>query len=117
MTLRLPCAAVNRNPNVLRITRLWVASPRLCPMHGESLALCTILTTTPNAVFQPIHDRMPVILRPGAYSLRLDPTMREVEPLQPLLAPYPAEQMIASPVSPRVNSPAYDSPECVAPLA
>ena len=81
------------------------------------LETCTILTTTPNDVLQPIHDRMPVILPASAYSLWLDPTVRDVEPVQALLTPYPADEMIAYPVSTRVNSPANDSPECIAPLA
>jgi putative SOS response-associated peptidase YedK len=65
------------------------------PADGESLETCTILTTMPNAVLQPIHDRMPVILPPTAYSMWLDPTMRAVEPLQSLLTPYPADAMTA----------------------
>ena len=60
---------------------------------------------------------MPVILPPAAYSPWLDPTMRDVEPVQALLTPYPAAEMITYPVSPRVNNPAYDAPECIAPLA
>ena len=59
---------------------------------------------------------MPVILPPTAYSLWLDPAMRDVEPIQALLTPYPAEDMIAYPVSTRVNNPAHDAPECIAPL-
>ena len=76
----------------------------------------TILTTTPNAVLQPIHDRMPVILSPDADSVWLDPTMCDVEPVQSLLMPYPANEVIAYPVSTRVNSPAHDSPDLVEPL-
>ena len=58
-----------------------------------------------------------MILPPDAYTGWLDPAMRDVESVQALLTPYPAEQMIAYPVSPRVNSPAYDAPECIARLA
>jgi putative SOS response-associated peptidase YedK len=43
--------------------------------------------------------------------------MREVEPLQPLLTPYPADAMIADPVSPLVNNAANDTSECIVPLA
>ena len=49
---------------------------------------------------------MPVILPPAAYSPWLDPTMRDVEPVQALLTPYSAAEMITYPVSPRVNNPA-----------
>ena len=58
-----------------------------------------------------------MILPPDAYAVWLDPAMRDVDPIQPLLTPSPADQMIAYPVSPRVNSPAYDASACIAPLA
>ena len=83
---------------------------------GQPLETCTILTTTPNAIVQPIHDRMPVILSPNAYSLWLDPTVHDVEPLQTLRRPHPAEEMTAYAVSTRVNNPANDTPACVLPL-
>ena len=86
------------------------------PADGDPLETCTILTTMPNAVLQPIHDRMPVILPPDAYTVWLDPAMRDVEPIQALLTPYPADAMIAYPVSPRVNSPANDASGLVASL-
>jgi putative SOS response-associated peptidase YedK len=62
-----------------------------------------------------ILDRMPVILSSDADGLWLDPTMRDVEPVRALLTPYPSVEVITYPVSTRVNSPAYDSPECIAP--
>jgi len=40
-----------------------------------------------------------------------------VDPVQALLTPYPADQMVAYPVSTRVNNPAYDAPDLVEPLA
>ena len=89
----------------------------MSPADGPLLETCTILTTTPNAVLQPIHDRMPVILPASAYNVWLDPAMRDVDRAQALLTPYPAAEMIAYPVNTRVNSPANDTPECIAPLA
>ncbi len=93
---------------------LW---DRWQPTDGEPVESCTILTTTPNPVVQPIHDRMPVILPPDTYTTWLDPAMRDVEPVQALLTPYPADAMIAYPVSARVNNPAYDAPDLTEPLA
>ena len=87
------------------------------PADGQPLETCTILTTTPNALVQPIHDRMPVILPSSAYGAWLDPTVSDVPTVQALLTPYPADEMIAYPVSTRVNNPAHDTPECVLPLA
>ncbi len=57
-----------------------------------------------------------MILAPEDYGLWLDPAIQEVDRLQPLLRPYPAEAMMTHPVSTRVNNPANDHPECVEPI-
>ena len=77
---------------------------------------CTILTTVANAVLSTIHDRMPVILPRAEYARWLDPALQNTDSLAPLLAPFPAEEMLAFPVSPRVNIPTVDDQECMAPL-
>ena len=77
---------------------------------------CALLTTASNALMRPIHDRMPVILDPQSFDLWLDPRMQDVERVQSLLRPYPAEAMIAYPVSPMVNNARNDNPQCVLPL-
>ena len=60
-----------------------------------------------------IHDRMPVILDPGAYDQWLDPTEQQADRLTGLLVPYPASQMTAHAVSRAVNNPNVDSPDCI----
>ena len=77
---------------------------------------CTILTTAANAVLAPIHDRMPMILPPGEYARWLDPSLQEPDSLVPLLVPFPTEEMLAFPVSPRVNTPSVDDEGCITPL-
>jgi putative SOS response-associated peptidase YedK len=77
---------------------------------------CTILTTATNALLAPIHDRMPVILPPGKYDRWLDPSLQDPDSLAPLLVPFPPEDMIAFPVSPRVNARSTDDEGCIAPL-
>jgi putative SOS response-associated peptidase YedK len=83
----------------------------------RTILSCTIITTTPNKLVKEIHNRMPVILDPDAYDLWLDPAERQADQLDEWLRPYPAEQMLAYPVSTFVNSPANDTPACVAPMA
>lgn len=75
----------------------------------------TILTTTPNALVAPIHNRMPVILASHTIDDWLDTARRDVEQLQELLRPYPEEEMTAYPVSRYVNKPSNEGPECVTP--
>ncbi|MCG3206849.1 MAG: putative SOS response-associated peptidase YedK [Anaerolineae bacterium] len=84
--------------------------------QGDEVLSCTIITTEPNALMAKIHNRMPVILPPAAYNQWLDPAEQKPERLQSLLAPFPAEQMTAYPVSRVVNNPRFDGPDCIAPL-
>ncbi len=77
---------------------------------------CAIITITPNALMEKIHDRMPVILKPQAYDLWLTPGELPAERTLPLLKPFAASQMKAITVSTLVNNTANDSPECVRPV-
>ena len=83
------------------------------PTEGESLETCTIITTEPNELMQPIHNRMPVILAPSSYDQWLDPTFQQAEPLKALLRPYPSEELMAYSVSTLVNNPRHDAPQCL----
>jgi putative SOS response-associated peptidase YedK len=84
--------------------------------EGEDIETCTILTITANELLGPVHDRMPVILSPEAYNTWVDPELQTASQLQPLLCPYPAEQMVAYPVSRAVNRTSFDDPDCIQPL-
>jgi putative SOS response-associated peptidase YedK len=81
--------------------------------EDQIIESCTILTTDANDLTQPIHDRMPVILKRGEYDLWLDPEVKDPNLLKPLLRPYPSEEMTVEPVSPKVNKATYDAPDCV----
>ena len=80
---------------------------------GQAIETCSILTTMANTAIAPIHDRMPVILSVGDFNLWLDTDIQETDQLRHLFTPYPPEKMITYPVSPLVNNPAYDNPDCI----
>ena len=82
---------------------------------GERITSCTIITTDPNELVLPIHDRMPVILARNVERAWLDPETVEEPKLLAMLKPYTADDMAAYEVSDLVNSPAHDSPECIEP--
>lgn len=84
------------------------------PATSQPLRTCTIITTQPNEVVGPIHNRMPAILLPEAYESWLDPDVKDDQFLIHWLAPYPGEAMTARPVSRLVNDPRHDSPEVLA---
>jgi putative SOS response-associated peptidase YedK len=48
-----------------------------------------ILANEPNDLARPVHDRMPVILKPGA-GARLDPQAHDPDQVMLLVGPYPA---------------------------
>lgn len=74
---------------------------------GEGIASCAILTTDPNTLLSPIHDRMPVIVPPERYRAWLDPRT-PVPAVRDLMQAYPSDQMDAWPIGLRVNSPKDD---------
>lgn len=87
------------------------------PEHGgEPVETFTILTTGPNDLMRPLHDRMPVIVARENFDLWLDPKMEDAEKLQPLLVPHAVEGFEAFPVSRLVNSPANEVAGCIEPL-
>ena len=77
------------------------------------LRSCTIITTAANRAVAPLHDRMPVILEPGAEAAWLDPqTPRQA--LADLLSPLPEAETQLRRVGAAVNDARYDGPECLA---
>jgi len=83
---------------------------------GSEIESCTLLTTNPNEKLQPIHNRMPVIIRPDDFELWLNPAVQDPAAVQHLLGPYPAEDIDYYPVSTYVNSPHNEDPTCIEPL-
>jgi putative SOS response-associated peptidase YedK len=83
---------------------------------GEMLETCTIITTEANEVLKPVHDRMPVILKPKSYDEWLDAKVKDTSRLQELLKPYPAKEMSSHAVSKSVNVPDADSDELIKPI-
>lgn len=77
------------------------------PPDGEGLASCAILTTEPNTLLTPIHDRMPVIVPPSKYAMWLD--YRTPAPaLGDIMRPAESDAMELWPISLKVNSAKID---------
>ncbi|MFB6189759.1 MAG: SOS response-associated peptidase [Halapricum sp.] len=71
----------------------------------------TVVTTEPNAVVEPLHHRMAVVLDRDEEVTWLADTDPETH--RALLDPSPTEQWHAYPVSTRVNEPGNDDPSIV----
>ncbi len=83
---------------------------------GSLVESCVILTTEANGLVRPVHDRMPVILRPDAHHTWLGAVADPDRDLIPLLQPLSDDEMRCHPVNPLVNDVANDTAECVAPF-
>ena len=94
----------------------WIVG-RVAQAGWETGGVVPIITTEPNELVRPIHNRMPVILRPEDEEQWLDASRTPFVKAKSLLKPYPEELMDAHDVSPIVNSGKYDGPECIRPVS
>ena len=81
----------------------------------EALVSCCIVVTDANALIATIHERMPVIVAPKDYARWLDPALSDRAAIESMLAPFPAAEMRAHPISTRVNDANNDGPELIEP--
>ena len=91
-------------------------SPDACDA-AEWLLTCCVITTAPNALMAPIHDRMPVILPPEAWAAWLSREQQDPAAVAPLLIPADPQTMQAWPVSRTVNRSSSEGEALVVPLA
>ena len=80
---------------------------------GSIVRTCCVVTTTPNELMAPIHDRMPVIVAPEHWQEWL---AGPAEAALPLVAPLAAAGMRAWPVSRRVSKAGDDAAELILPI-
>ncbi|MFC6940285.1 SOS response-associated peptidase [Salinirubellus sp. GCM10025818] len=81
--------------------------------EGQTIPSVTILTTEPNELMEPIHDRMPVVLPRNEEAAWLAGGPEE---RAELCRPYPDSDLDAYEISTRVNDPGNDDPRVIEPL-
>ena len=79
---------------------------------GQILETFTIITTDPNELMEPLHNRMPVIIDAKDYGRWLEPGDPAQLPTD-LLRPYDADKMKAWKVNARVGNVRNNDPDCV----
>jgi len=78
---------------------------------------CCLLTTAPNEIMLPVHDRMPVIIRKEDWAQWLELGDLDDQTFTRLTSPYATKEMQpALEVSKLVNSAKTDGAECCEPL-
>src|ERR1700735_2064000 len=104
---KYPFAFALKSGEPYAMAGLW---ERWQPKEGAALETFTILTTDPNQLMEPVHNRMPVILELCDYDRWLNSGDTAPPPVE-LLRPFPAEKMRAWPVSDRVGNVRNNDPQ------
>lgn len=84
---------------------------------GEWMRTFAIITTARNQLCAELHNRMPAVLKPEAWSLWLGEEPAEPAELKALLKPFPAEEMTCWPVSSPVGDVRNNEASLIEPLA
>lgn len=96
---------------------LWESwRDRNAPDSEPPLETFAILTTSPNSLMAPIHDRMPVIVGPSDWEAWLDPSTPQAT-LAGLLHPYPQHDLEAIPVGRQVSTSDRDDSSLIEPVS
>jgi len=83
---------------------------------GQGLHTYTIITTEPNDLMTPIHNRMPAILKREDEDRWLSGNALTGDEMREILAPYPPGEMESYLVSERVNNPRVDDGQLIQPV-
>lgn len=110
---RRPYAVALNEGEIFALGGLWEAwRPK---EGGDWVITCAILTTEPNELLAPIHDRMPVIVSPQDYGAWIA-TGTSTKEVQRLVRSYPPGDMRAWEVSLLVNDPKSDDARVITPV-
>jgi putative SOS response-associated peptidase YedK len=114
---RLPYAVMPKDAPLFAFAGLWENwRDRAGGEDAPWIRTCTIITTSPNALLAPIHDRMPVILDQSDWGKWLGDEPAEPGELLALLKPRSDDRMRLYSVSPRVNTVKNDDAGLIEPL-
>ena len=112
---RLPHYIRGTSGEPLAMAGLW--SSWHDPASGERIRSCAIITTRPNDLMRPIHDRMPAMVPRSDWEAWLDPGHADLAALSGLLGPAAEGMLTVYPVSTIVNDVRNNLAECVVPLS
>ena len=93
----------------------WLAGvwDRWIGPDGSEVETCCVITTQPNSLVAPLHDRMPVIIPEGLESIWLEPgDGAHRRALEPMLTPAPAEPWDCRALKPAAPANKHRSSPC-----
>ncbi len=107
-----PYVIKSREDALLGLAGIWEQWGK----QEQLLETCAIITTSPNKLIEPLHNRMPVIISKTDYAIWLD-SATPIEAVHQLLKPYPDELLTAYPVDRKVGNPRNSDVSCIQPIS
>ena len=83
----------------------------------EVIRTCALITTEANALMQPIHNRMPVILSPDEQKIWMNNQEFNKNQLMDLVHPYRVKDLEAYPVTRDMNNARFESSRAIHPIS
>jgi putative SOS response-associated peptidase YedK len=102
---RQPFVFRDRDGRPLGFAGVWSATTT---KDGEVVENVALMTCPPQPPVDAVHDRMPLVIPRDAFARWIDPGADVSDLLRPT-----ATTLVATPVSPFVNSPRNDDPRCL----
>jgi putative SOS response-associated peptidase YedK len=112
--IKRPFAITSSDGSPIALAGLW--SGWRDPDTGEVVRSFAIVTTAPNDLLRPIHDRMPVVIPEADWDRWLDPTIDDPAKLRDLLGPAADQPLEAYPISRLVNDVRNNGPQLLEPI-
>jgi len=81
--------------------------------RGKPLRTCSLVMTEANPLIGEFESRMPAILSRENITRWLDEETYDLDMLDPILRPHPAEEMYAYAVTPLIDNDRHDTVECI----
>jgi len=109
---RKPFAVALKDAEIFALGGVWEAWR--AKESGEWLITCAILTTEPNELLEPIHDRMPVIIREDDYPTWIAPETKSSD-VRRMVESFPPDLMRTWEIGLLVNDPKTDDARVLTP--
>jgi putative SOS response-associated peptidase YedK len=112
---KLPHAVRRRDGQPMALAGIWEVWRDPSRPDAEPVRSCAIVTTRANALMEPIHDRMPVVLEREDWAAWLDPAT-DMAVIEGLMVPATEGILAAYAVSSQVNDVKHEGPQLLEPL-
>jgi putative SOS response-associated peptidase YedK len=112
-----PFAIGMGNGGAMAMAGLWEGRKDPANPDAEWLRTFTIITTEPNDLIAPVHDRMPVILGFEDWPKWLGEEPANNDELKALLRPFPSERLAMWAVDRKVGNVKNEGPELIERIA